>query len=687
MLIARLRERDDFGKHRWRCIHNPERAIDTLGHWAQLDVDIIRAKGLSAPGDTYFVEPNADAVVSVEMDDEIIYETAPVTQSLAPEWNHQGYLNILRPRPFVRLHVKHYGGSDSDTDVGLGFVEFCVGDVPFNKTIEGWFELRFEEHLQKTTWDRYGEHCQTKDFDLYDTHEKADTIRANTMPNSEDAHLGPKSANSTNAFHTTLISSKEKKKSILKCGACGSCKGKGQPNSMGQPGEGGQYRNGGEIYVRLKLRMTGSTSDQIFAMGLPDAPQINFGLRYMPDPYMKPETLQSVADDTFLALRQVYHEALMCIVNYISYILAWNNAALSLFITTMFVLGSLCEWLHGAVTCGVIFAVMATNSFETLRLRMVTSGVNAPLDQAGFDLVAYRGSAKEMHTFIKRYVEKSMGASPPKDEKGQKELWLLASRCFRQRKPLLTLEELRQLLESVSYIEGSKSLTTGTLVHVDDKRNATVQRITDTPDGRKVTVLYDDDPTPKQVPESQVQQRLKLPYFPQSLMPVMLDNTLRRVREVLMGVAKGLLILQYISDIVAWRRRKVARVITVASLFGGVTLYLLHEYHRLCDEQVVSNSVMHQWAKAQLHMHCNHEKSGVKAWNASFLEFFHFLLVFCLDHGAHASLLVVGTFIFVHDAWFLKPFNAVFRVVRRLLVQKRKAPEHWVFFRSETGGA
>jgi hypothetical protein len=644
------------------------------------------------PDDTYFVEPNADAVVSVEMDDEVIYETAPVPQSLAPEWNHQGYLNILRPRPFVRLYVKHYGGGDSHRDVGLGFVEFCVGDIPFDKTIEGWFELRFKENLQKNAAERYREHCQARDSDLYDMHEKsvAEFHRANTMPNTEDAHsAGLQTAHSTDAFHTTNLLYKEKKKSILKCGACGGCKGKGQPSSQGQPEEGSPHRNAGEIYVRLKLRRAGNTSDQLFAMGLPDAPQMDFGLPFMPGLYMKPESLQSVADDTHLALRQVYHEAIMSIVNYISYILAWNNPVLSLFITTMFVLGCLCEWLHGVVTCAVIHAVMVTNSFDTLRLRMVTSGENAPLNQAGFELVANRGSAKEMHKFIKRFVEKSMGASPPRDEKGQKEFWLLAARCFRQRKPLLSIEELQQLLESVSYIEGSKSLTTGTLVLVDERRPATVQLISDTPDGRKITVLYDDDPVPQQVPESQVVKRLKLPEIPQPLMPVMLDNTLHRVRGFLIGVAHVLPILAFISDVLAWRRRKIARVVTVVSFLIAVMLYFLHEWYRLCDERVVSSSFLHQWAKAQLGhlLRCDHEKSGMKAWNTGFLEFFHWLLAFCLDHGAHAFFLVLGTFIFVHDAWFLKPFHTVLRVVRRLLSQKRKAPEQWIFFRTQTSGA
>ena len=32
-------------------------------------------------------------------------------------------------------------------DAQMGFVEICLGDVPFNRDIEGWFELRYKDRL------------------------------------------------------------------------------------------------------------------------------------------------------------------------------------------------------------------------------------------------------------------------------------------------------------------------------------------------------------------------------------------------------------------------------------------------------------------------------------------------------------------------------------------------------------
>merc|ERR1719221_2171262 len=49
----------------------------------------------------------------------------------------------------------------------LGFVEVCVGDMPFDKEICGWLELRFPNNLQGTNLTRYEQHCKRRDDDVH----------------------------------------------------------------------------------------------------------------------------------------------------------------------------------------------------------------------------------------------------------------------------------------------------------------------------------------------------------------------------------------------------------------------------------------------------------------------------------------------------------------------------------------
>merc|ERR1719424_6793 len=49
----------------------------------------------------------------------------------------------------------------------LGFVEVCVGDMPFDEEICCWLELRFPNNLQGTNTTRYEQHCKRRDEDVH----------------------------------------------------------------------------------------------------------------------------------------------------------------------------------------------------------------------------------------------------------------------------------------------------------------------------------------------------------------------------------------------------------------------------------------------------------------------------------------------------------------------------------------
>ena len=49
----------------------------------------------------------------------------------------------------------------------IGFVEICLGDLPLNKEIVGWFELRHPDALRRTSGERYATHCQRREDQLH----------------------------------------------------------------------------------------------------------------------------------------------------------------------------------------------------------------------------------------------------------------------------------------------------------------------------------------------------------------------------------------------------------------------------------------------------------------------------------------------------------------------------------------
>jgi hypothetical protein len=176
-----------------------------------------------------------------------------------------------------------------------------------------------------------------------------------------------------------------------------------------------------------------------------------------------------------------------------------------------------------------------------------------------------------------------------------------------------------------------------------------------------------------------------LPYMPKNLEVQLfkLEGILTKFEDTL----KPLIVK--IGDVLAWRKGFAALVLTVFSGMFSATLFLLHEWYRLCDKDVLKTSTVHAFLHDKFEaMHllacAAHGKTAKEAFHNSFSDLFYWLLGQILDKGWHITFMIIGSVIMVHRAWFLQHLGSSLRVLVRLIksvVARRKAPAHWLFFR------
>ena len=145
-LLEKVQTKDDFHTKRWRCLSHPTRALETLSPVAILEIGILNARDLAERESGYWrsADTTADSFVQVVLDDQELEKCiTPVARAKKqPMWLYHCEVDILAPMSMIRLQVF----DDQPTEkVQIGFVDICVGDIPHDKTIEGWFELRFQE--------------------------------------------------------------------------------------------------------------------------------------------------------------------------------------------------------------------------------------------------------------------------------------------------------------------------------------------------------------------------------------------------------------------------------------------------------------------------------------------------------------------------------------------------------------
>jgi len=159
----RAEERLPFHDNRFLCLGYTERAMMVLDDYARLDITIFAARNLKALSMSNSLEPPSAPYVSVLLDDAEVFETKASSRPSrdSPIWSHSGSVPFLSPLSMVRLQVKDRDSISHEADIG--FVEFCLSDLPWDTPVEGWLELRLQDRFEYTSWLRYNAHRATAD--------------------------------------------------------------------------------------------------------------------------------------------------------------------------------------------------------------------------------------------------------------------------------------------------------------------------------------------------------------------------------------------------------------------------------------------------------------------------------------------------------------------------------------------
>lgn len=647
-----LRGRDNFSENRSRCIFNTKRAYHTLTNWARLDVKVISAQNLPQPVEAVskFGDQSGNYYVAAYYDDALVYNTQSIRRP-APEWQHDGYINVFAPDSIIRLHLMHDGESLGPEEIG--FVDIGVEDLELNKPIEGYLELRLQNRLLQRGKDRYRDHCKGRD-----EYRKLDTV-ANVAHKDHQAKR-------FNLFRMC---------------------------SSAHAGIGDERTHAGEIKVRLELKLLGGWGDKFFGFAM-KAPR---GKNYGGARQSESTEVQEVYDRAMECKRVFYDECLWCVLNWIAYILRWRFFLLSFFFVGAVMVSGYATWTQFPMIFLVISVTMTVNSFESQRYAMTWSGRNAPLNEDGFNVVAAMRSTNNMVKYLHRVVNQSLWCTC----EDHNALRFFASKCFREGVPLKNLETVMKSLEELPFIKKVDPLAPGSRVLVDGEFLAKVRSI-DEPKPetsphlpprlqRKVFVDYEPDTihgAPQVITEREcevemerLQARSSWDKIPDFLIPPQVQEQIGVARHHLLDIQeKARPALAKATDVVTWKNVWLARAITWTFFFLAVTVGLFREYYRMCGG--VEMTPFQTWFKRTLEVQCG-DQNVWKQFESGTTAVVHYLLLFLLQRGFIAILLLVVVAFLVSQAQWLKPIKAVCRICKYSCCKKRRAPTCWQFYSAE----
>ncbi|CAE8626111.1 unnamed protein product [Polarella glacialis] len=612
-----IQSKDDFHTERWRCIYDPVRAAETLSPHARLEVGIIRGRSLLAADRSLVSRPTSDPYVKVLLDDRPVFSTAHRAATLEPEWQEVTSLDIVAARSMVRLQIM-----DKDRwkeDDPIGFVEFCVGDLPFDELVEGWLELRFQENLQRTSTSRYRNHCAARDDALREVWAQSSAGRPPSWGQLKEKRLKNKS--SCRSILTQLTAS---------------------------PGSAELY-NAGEIFVRLRLFPVVSAQDCTFALALDPPVPVDFGT-YVQEENLVKLDVQDLFDDLMDIKRSFVDDGLVCILNFCRYVLNWRSVPISLVYTAGALVICLRPW---DLFIPVVFALLAVSvcllALGQLARQLTTGGSNAPLTEDGFQDVARWRDTPQMAAFLMRLVEQDLHGKVADD----RQLLLLARLCINGSWPLAPLGKVRQILWKADWVTCPKdqdlpeAFRPGALVLVDERRRARVLHL-DTVPGSAV-VEYESETYQRDevfrvrteaVPLQRIVLRPELPRIPAWILPGPIECKIRRFHTQVEIFKLDILPLwQAVGNVLTWRRREQAVWLAASCL--GISL-------------------------GTMALSCyGHTAVGRLLWIRDWL-------CTCL-------CLAVVMPPFLCKAWWFDVLRSALRIALRRK-QERRAPEVWAFF-------
>lgn len=567
----------------------------------------------------------------------LVYETPAVQMALNPSWYHHGSLDVVSAMSMVRLQVL-----DRDTlkeNDKIGFVEFCVGDIPFDVQMEGWMELRFQENLQWTSYHRYEAHCKARD-DSTDTFGKT------------QGDAPPKAQVAGDKGHPRATTMKKRNASLFSSCVEQTCATGG--SSASQPAN---FRyNAGEILVRLQLVRLASAADGVFALAV-NPPRPEHHGSYVTGELAPMLDAQGLVDDVSDIKRIMLDTCLRSVEFFVLYIIRWRCPPLTVGVFALLLLWISSPMLGWCLLPGLLACFMALFSCSNIRSDMTTGGKNAPLNQEGFDRVALWGQTHQMRDFVQKVAD-SIGAKVRSDAECRN----FAAHCFRDKRPSLSYADLERLIQKASWTSVGEvsGISRGSLVLVDESFRARV--VASDSEAGVVHVAYDDpgpagpssssDPPglpPVSVDRSRVSLRKTVVSVPTAFVPDILENQLRRVPPLVDNLKACVCpVIQRATDIATWKNCETSLGVTafLASLsaLNGYVL-LVHSETPFCREIL--------WLLARI----------------------------------VSVLLGLGLlYAFIHFAPWFASIWAVLRMLVRLVTVRRRAPDNWAFFKPTAYG-
>ncbi|CAE7364387.1 unnamed protein product [Symbiodinium natans] len=462
----------------------PDQAYYTLSGFAKLDIDIVEARKL-IPSITSSFESytgdEPDGFVKVFVDDTFKYSTHSINNNRSPQWNDPQSFDIVADLSMIRVAVFDLDGEPgSNLEDAIGFVEFCIADIPFDEEIDGWFELRFPNNLQGINTDRYYEHMHMREEEKCQSRptEPPQKKKGKKEDNKKDTaaeELGDDIYVQSSAKVKSGVMGRTLKRLAFITGT-------GDKNN---PASDEQY-NAGEIHLKLKLRRVVSDNTALFAKAL--VPSYMTYATFIQEEFLPKLDLQELLDDSMDIKIEVVDDMLFAMLAFFSYVLAWRSWLLSglLFIAvvsmaknSMLAYGFFHAWLA---------LVLILLKSEDWRTRMSTNGMNAPLNEDGLKQVARFNSTDEMHVYLIRMVQSNCGTIS-----GWQELVHFAGTVVQGDGQVdVTYDQLLQALKDLWFLDfpTGNPVEVGSLVRVHDKRRGTVTRIDRAND--KVEVDFDE---------------------------------------------------------------------------------------------------------------------------------------------------------------------------------------------------
>ncbi|CAE7516819.1 rihB [Symbiodinium pilosum] len=423
-----------------------------------------------------------DGFVKVYVDDTFKYSTHTINNNRSPQWSDPQTFDIVADLTMIRVHVfDSDGDQESELEDPIGFVEFCIADIPFDEAaelqavdeIDGWFELRFPNNLQGVNTDRYAEH-------MYMREEEKNQARPTTAPQKGAEKEDP---NVDELGDDIYYQSKAKVQSGVMGRALKRLNFMSGTGNNANPNSDEQY-NAGEIHLKLRLRRVVSDNTALFAKAL--VPSYMTYAAFIQEEFLPKLDLQELLDDSMDIKIKIIDDMLFAVYAFLSYVLAWRSWLLSGLLFISVVSGAKSSMLAYGFFHMWLALVMVLLKSETWRNDMTTNGMNAPLNQDGLEQVARFNSTDEMHVYLIRMVQASCGTIS-----GWQELVHFAGTVVQGDGEVgVTYDDLLRALKDLWFLDfpSGNPVEKGALVRVNDRRRGTVTKI----EGDLVDVDYDE---------------------------------------------------------------------------------------------------------------------------------------------------------------------------------------------------